>query len=194
MPKSLAKRYAHLKGEAVPKALSRIKCNIKLGMEDGTAFVYCGKGGLDAVDVAAIELKLLRQDKKNASTANYKWQSGVKNYPTPEAYVRRMYRSEREELSVDLEGYMKDLMTYFNKCKSYARQKTNAQEKFEHRIPLQLRRVTDIYDCILEEDTVIVIVEGQDNGRAWTTDEYNALTEDGIEEETDGEDQQQTEG
>lgn len=144
--------------------------NIKLGMKDGTGFIFCGtteqlKYKLDELNEEV--RKRLEEKVKNAE----KRLNGMFVKPWHVSrYAKETYNSTGEFGTV--EGYNEWLNGYFDELRKAEQRIDKARQKLADFIPLADRVIMEHYKSIDEPNTFIILISGRENGDYWTTNEY----------------------
>lgn len=147
------------------------KGRVKLGSQDGSAFVYCGKiEDMSINEVDACQMKQLahmaRKRYMNYLHSTRLIEDSVNEY---EKYVKRNVESAQP---------YGDWLSNLIKVRKGEQQATmGCLKKILDYKSIAERTIVDAYPSISEKGTVIIIVTGDEQGRAWTTEEYNNLEE-----------------
>lgn len=150
--------------------------NIKIG--SGSAFFYCGK--ISAPGIGLVSAKA----KRNAETELGNRTRFMIDYPNRRKELIRAKMTENinrwlenyEGLAPDpgvLRMWWDDAEAHFQKLKrQYGYQIENLRERLKTWKDFAEREVLEIYPSISEPGTIIIIIEGEEVGRAWTTEEF----------------------
>lgn len=133
-----------LRGMKLSKALPLLKCNIKLGCQSGSGFVYCGK----------LKGKKLFRMLDLFDTKYKKKQI---------AYIEKLERNLEKQLDE-----MQALLKKIDLTSKTLNERRAALDKRKHFLR---RKILDAYKSISEENTVILLMEGDETGEYWTSDE-----------------------
>ena len=148
--------------------------NIKLGAKKGAAFFWCGK--LDALDLDELENTLTKratENLKNADRALYAQESIPLDIVT---YKAAIAHGPRKNKNISFSQWV-DLMQ--EELARRVRYSEKLQKRMETYPRLRDRQVVDVYQSFLNADTHIVLIEGEESGRVWDTDEFvNGVNED----------------
>lgn len=184
--------YREYIGQRFGDVIGSLHSDIKLGSCDGSAFWYIGPS--DAVnDRKMYELDIWANRALRTALQNQKENLGVllAHFPTLEGYAASHYKEDKT--FGDLDGYWEEVRYHFTRLEARKKGIKKAKRRCEERKPLEDRTVIDIYPSIdIEEDTLIVIVEGCEKGFAWFESEYRAGGE--IEKEDGYDDKFEAEG
>lgn len=141
-------------GMTLEEALSHIDGNIKIGCKGGSGFIHCG----DVPDMKQIEdLDADYLERADASIINAR------------ASVITIVNKFYKELSNLYQAFQKNLTKQFN---SISRKETRLKKR-KH---FKLREVLDVYNSIDEPNTLIILIDGYEEGDYWTTDEAKGET------------------
>ena len=150
--------------------------NIKIG--SGSAFFYCGK--ISAPGIGLVSAKA----KRNAETELGNRERFMLDYPNRRKELIRARMAENinrwldnyEGLAPDpgvLRMWWDDAEANVQKLKrQYGYQIKNLRERLKTWKDFAEREVLEIYPSISEPRTIIIIIEGEEVGRTWTTEEF----------------------
>lgn len=172
------------------KEIIQEKPKVKVGT-DGGGFLYCGVL-TDAVcadiDVARV-LLLAHRIEENTHSADW-----LKTRLSHEAYVSECARrsenavrsakdlseDEKKKLRAEFEPTAEGYELYLRNTKDKIERKEKTAKVFATKLlrytPIADREVKRRYDSIDEAGTEIIIIEGYEVGRFWTTNEYDEFT------------------
>lgn len=143
---------------------------VKVGTEGGSGFFYCGRVADLKENFEEIGENLLQIDKDRVTeTENLMKRIKAKNI-APNEWVTAMYRRKGEFGTFD--GYMEMLKQWFTDLEKVRIRLLDAKEQLKEAKPLSERTIVDAYKSIDEKATLIIIIEGRENGQFWTTEEY----------------------
>lgn len=147
----------------VEEYISTNSCNIKLGANDGGAFVYCGN--TDNINVEQLDRHIKAVYKKTKENAANRIQR-LKN----KSFEDWCFLMERR-------GYTNPTIAEFktmikNEIEVARRTKRDFTERINSYTSIGNRNIIETYDSIDEDNVKIVIYEGRERGVAWTTEEY----------------------
>ena len=143
--------------------------NVKIGCKNGNAFVYCGN--LNSLDIRQKDLDLINNltmmiNNYEADLRSIK--NKLKNpkieYPK---YVQRM--KDRGDNFYEYEDWLIHL--HERKIKFEEGKKLTLTRILNYKT-IEDREVLETYKSQTEPNTGIIIIEGDDIGKSWTTDEY----------------------
>lgn len=152
---------------------------VKIGAKDGSGFIYCGLlKDLNAEDV--------NDELIGAAADGIKYQDERldiirRNGANLSAFFDKMISDAKRENKKELPPFhIGDYITYLEKrvermAYHYA-QAEELRDYIRKLKPFMKREVLDMYESIDPDDpdTMIVIVEGNETGPAWTTSEYQS--------------------
>ena len=149
--------------------IGKYDTNVKIGCKDGNAFVYCGN--LNDLDIRKTDMELmsalasaLSHSDKELKTIKRKRNNPKIEYPK---YVESAKAKEKEYLPID--KWTDDLRK--NKIRVETAKKRTLTRMLNYK-SIGSREIVETYKSQTETNTGIIIIEGDDVGRAWTTDEY----------------------
>lgn len=197
----MAKNKTEIIGMTIEELIDTLDIKVKLGAKRGSAYIFCGQIGdmdIDGLDTDIIEgYKLNLMKTKGTIKANESKPKAYKDYKAEQSRMlgRKLASLEREleekgekqrakieaEIEELKEEYKPTRKGYNEWLKAILKRITTAKktkEKIEKRIreytSIRDRKVIDIYKSIDEEDTYIVIYDGNEVGTAWTTEEFES--------------------
>ena len=158
---------------------------VKLGAKDGSAFVYCGN--LKDVDICDIDEAIrnaYQQSLQNAKDTIRLLKNKDLSYEAYEREMAKKYdhvkkRVDKSRWAEFEEKYRPTNLGFhhwtadINKRLEWAkttRRRINA--KLNNYTSIAERIIVDVYQSIDEADTLILLFDGTENGKAWTTNEY----------------------
>lgn len=159
---------------------------VKIGTKGGSGFLWCGEVAKAKTDMTAIENRVKAKYRTRLKKAKAHLSQMFTECPTVGRYAKTKYRYTGEFGS--FEDYLASLPDYFSELEKAKAKIERAEERLANLVPLGDREVIDAYMSISEKDTAIIIVEGNESGDAWDTEEFERL-----EEQRDAEDREETE-
>lgn len=168
------KRLDELEGMTLKEALKYIGPNIRVGMEKGNSYVYCGdatvlKGNLHFVNEMVKKAVIRRYE---AAVARAKTIARNENISMA-GYLKKCVRDAEqiEDIAPTMGGFMQYLNEHIEKATKAARAVVPHKEKMETFKPLAERKITKAYRSISDKATVCVLIEGRENGWFWDAEE-----------------------
>jgi hypothetical protein len=140
---------------------------VKLGAGGGSGFVYCGL--LRNADFEGINRQIIARNHKTLESAKRRYRGHIHRDVSAPAYVREC---EKHGVVATFDGYMKHLGQYFDQVKTTKKTIECYEKKIEEYTNIEDRKVIEQYNSILEPNTIIILFEGEEQGEAWTTKEY----------------------
>lgn len=138
------------------------KGNIKLGAKSGAAFIWCGD--TEDLDFDKLEKEFLSKTFELMTTAGRAVEF-QKSIPLDEKTYEAMNRGKKKSFEDWVRGIQKEIE---RRERYYAR----LQKRIETYGHFGDREVMSVYPSTIEPDTEIVLIEGGECGRVWTTAEY----------------------
>jgi len=137
---------------------------VKLGTQKGSSFIFCGaikdldpeELGKELSDKLDDLLGSAKRTLARVQALKLDWMTYTefqKTNPTPAGF-NKWVESKRKELA---------------RCEAYYYKLLAREGGYPC---IRKRRILDMYPSFVEEDTWIVIIEGEECGTAWTTEEY----------------------
>lgn len=131
--------------------------NIKIGFENGNGFFYCGP--VNECDLESLNNRV-REWVKNA-TCNAEINLTTTMARIPDDWINLAKKSRVKDINKLVEQ-LKNQINRVIKMNKYERSY----------VPITEREVVDVYDSIINENEIIVIVDGIEVGPYWDDDEY----------------------
>lgn len=179
--------------------LESLDCaNVKIGAQ--TNFIYCGEPDADVIQALSDEkrveqIEIIQKALENLSNIDGQMKTDIKS--ATRSYLRESYRRWNYERVMRDDGTITDdaansvarkvgdsLDNFFHRKKVTLEKFRRAIEKISPWIALLDRQVLESYWSVDEPDTLIILIEGSEVGKFWTTQEYKrgVVVEDGDEE------------
>lgn len=159
--------------------------NVKIGAY--TNFLYCGKPDVEEVqkisdekreeviwDIARSIINLREIDGKIKGVIRKCTSSYLREYFRIHAYSSKDEAALSSELTAGLSQRCAiEVGNYLDKkAEADLRRMKESADKFSPWVGLLDRQVTESYPSVTEYDTKIIIIEGSEVGRYWTTEEF----------------------
>lgn len=155
---------------------------IKVGSKNGCGWWYVGQVSDFIKKMTDISLELQKSLKSAEKAAERNLDSKLRNWPTPERYTRFQLRKNDFEKSLTYNAYNAWLTGWFISVAKQKKAVIKAKENTKSFIELSKREVieTSKADEAIEEDCILILVEGVEDGMFWSTDEAEKLPAIGI--------------
>ena len=160
-------------GQTIDDLAGRYRIDVKLGAKDGSGFVFCGD--LSDIDTAELDYMIVTSYRKaiKEHTAFIERERGRDS--TYESFIRGA-RIKARKLGIDEdtspEAYKKWLLQRDRAIKKRIEARTRVKKKLTKFTSISTRKIVDVYKSISEIDTIILLYEGTETGRWWTTEEF----------------------
>ena len=167
-------RLEMFKGMALKEALKSIGPNIKVGMEDGNSYVFCGETKVLKANLYFVNEMVKRTTQKRFDAAVARARTVIRNENVSMAgYLKKCAREveQIEDIAPTMDGFMEYLSEHIEKAIKTARAVVPHREKCEAFKPLAERKITRIYRSVLDKSVVCVLIEGREDGWFWDADE-----------------------
>ena len=139
---------------------------VKLGTQDGSGFIFCGE--MSELDTDQLDMELVEAKARSIcfcedtiKRTRSKLKNGKTEYPK---YVEKC----KDENYITYEEWKQMLQTRLN---YYTKEKPNRIQNMIDYVRVSERKVVETYRSVTE-DAIIVIMEGDESGLAWTTEEF----------------------
>lgn len=170
---------------------------VKVGTIDGGAFLYIGECSdlIDKLTLLDIEYEEKYETAVDRQWKGYRWMLG-KPGADATAYIKSLTRGcdEEELLNIEptIDGYLEFIDKRFKEIREKPDKVRTAIRRRDERVSLYHRKVVDAYPSIDAEEgegTAILLIEGNESGEYWTTNEYEeGMRRKAKEEKEDAED------
>lgn len=167
-------RLEMFKGMTLKEALKDIGPNIRLGMESGSSYVFCGEVKVLKANLHFVNEMVRRATQKRYDAAVARARTVIRNENISMAgYLKKCARGveQIEDIAPTMDGFMEYLAEHMENAIKTARAVVPHREKAEAFKPLAERKITRIYRSISDKSVVCVLVEGRENGWFWDEDE-----------------------
>lgn len=161
-------------GETLAEFLNGFAGPVKIGTENGTSFVYAGPW--PEMDADKVDAEILAHWEKIKQSRRAFMTAARKNPPTVAGYFDRII-AEAEENDADrlpafsVSDFLANVEDYARKtAKAYASYKESLRELAGAK-PIKERRVLDCYESTVDDNMLIVIVEGCETLDIWDESE-----------------------
>lgn len=149
--------------------IGKYDINVKIGCKDGNAFVYCG--GLNDLDLREKDYDLMNVLIASATSCNKELRAIKNKLKNPNTeYPRYVENMKTKELPYKPYGEWAEELRK-SKIKLEESKKGVLTRMLNYK-KLGSREVIETYRSQTEPNTGIIIIEGDDIGKAWTTEEY----------------------
>ena len=157
--------------DELTKVLSNTKYkNVKIGAENGSGFFYAGSVDNYLKNTDRVDRACHLAAKQSVSRRKARIETLCKNCPTAETYIRKsLSRNDAENMTA--ENYLKFLDKYFNTVRNVTKEMQKAEELLAHWEPLAQRRIVRKEESTVDEDCLIVIINGYEQGSYWMLEE-----------------------
>ncbi len=167
-------RLDELEGMALKEALKYIGPNIKVGMEKGNSYIYCGDAKVLKANLHFVNEMVRRAVDRRYEAAVARARTVIRNENISMAgYLKKCARDveQIEDIAPTMDGFMEYLSEHMERAIKTARAVVPHKEKMEEFRPLAERKITRIYESISDKATVCVLIEGRENGWFWDAGE-----------------------
>lgn len=168
-------RYTY---KSILSALADFDGTVKIGTEKGGGFFYIGEaakfkgpGAINFIDEIEQTLKSVLERQHQLSIEDYELLK--RREITVNSYIKIM---DAHNIEYSYDGYLKYIGEHF---KNLARRKEIIKENYTmltNRVPFSERYVREAYFSTYLENTLILIIEGEERGIYWTENEYQKQT------------------
>lgn len=152
---------------------------LKIGTEHGAGFMWCGLVSEIKGNYGIMDKRAKQKHKERIKGAKQRLNKLFTECPTIGKYAQQNYR--RDEPFGSVEGYLESLKDYFAELEKAKGRLLSAESKAERYVQFAEREVVTLYKSIAEKSTAIIIVEGNESGDAWDTEEFKSLKGQGYE-------------
>lgn len=180
----------------VSDLIDKTSLKVKLGSEGGSGFVYCGY--IDEIDVDGLDKAICDSFEATIDKCEITIKNLTNKPKTYRAFVdemtkKKQYRASKyikenkekpltkdqiEELETEFDTSRKSYMIWVNNLKrrleTARTTKHTTKYKLAHFTTIRSRSIVECYPSFTEEDTTILLFKGSENGKYWTTDEYES--------------------
>ena len=163
---------AEVIGMRLEDVVNAAKCNVKLGAEDGTSFIFCGDPRTQALNLDKLSEGSLEDLKNELRRAEETLELRKSCAPTPEEYITHEFEKSEGEFCGNWDGYVKYMKRYFVYLNNLVRKINKINIAIDEFVDLKDRPVTDIYKSLSEENTIIILFKGREKGMYWDIEEY----------------------
>ena len=174
--------------KVVLKQLKEDGINVKVGAKNGTSFIFCGTASEFIAKSSTLELEYYNKAVNAVVNARKYLNRGIEAYLSPKDYIKTMYEESGGTDVGTYEHYIETLQRYFKKANNRKQRLTEVEDILENRTALLTRKVVDVYPSITEENTLILIIEGNEIGTFWDSEECKNGAEIDEDEEAEIED------
>lgn len=161
-------------GMALKEALKDIGPNIRVGMENGNSYVFCGETKVLKANLYFVNEMVRRTTEKRYEAAVARARTVIRNENVSMAgYLKKCAREveQIEDIAPTMDGFMEYLSEHMDRAIKTARAVVPHREKCETFKPLAERKITRIYRSISDKSVVCVLIEGRENGWFWDAEE-----------------------
>jgi len=153
------------------KILKDTTCkNVKVGAKDGSGFFYAGTVNNFIENFDMIDKACKKEAKDTANRRKEELDKLCSSAPTPEMWARKCVARDNLD-DLNCARYEQNLGRHFHKIAHAAEAAKLAKDRNKYYAKLGSRNVIDCYASNMDEDCVIIIVEGYEVGKYWTLDE-----------------------
>lgn len=168
------RKLEELKGMGLKEALKYIGPNIKVGMDNGNSYVYCGDSKVLKANLYFVNEMVRKTAEKRYEDAVARARAVIRNENVSMAgYLKKCAREveQIEDIAPTMDGFMAYLSEHMERAIKTARAVVPHKKIAESFTPLAERKITKIYRSISDKATVCVLIEGRENGWFWSIDE-----------------------
>lgn len=162
-------------GHTIEDLAGNLNLNVKLGANSGSGFIFCGD--ISTIDTAELNY-LVITGYRNTIRDNEAIVRRLKAMDkSREGFARAMRIKQKKtgrKYKLDDEAYNAWLTQINNDIKRANSARQRAKQKLAKFTPIDSREIVDVFKSILEPETVIMLYDGVETGRYWTTDEFKA--------------------
>lgn len=179
-----------LVGLTLDMALGVIDGNIKIGTEKGSGFVFCGTKDRFMAEIEDINYANIDKKQKTYEKAIRSLKEAIaKPHTDVSDYLKQLEKNATDisKINPTWEGYQTFVTRKLESIAKKSAQIDVYKDRANNYIPLEERVIKDAYLSTTQFEpvgTVILLIEGNEAGRAWTTEEFR----NGLPEEVDDED------
>lgn len=161
---------------------------VKLGAENGNGFFYAGKVNTLLKDTYKVDKVCHLAAKKAVTKYTNQLDRLCRYYPAPGEYAMTLIKNNAAD-EISAEHYLKFLDKHFNKIKSTSAALGTAKDMLEHYKCLESRKVIRCEEAndTVDEDCLVIIVEGYERGKYWMLNEAEPGKEIGFDISEDSE-------
>lgn len=159
-------------GKTVGAVADEQDLKIKLGAENGSAFIYCGD--IKGIEFAKIDKAICQSYKSRIEMAKKKIALVEKAPKDMATFLAKTYPpvGNEEDGKKIKERYEKWLGKFDHDIKLANKTITKTTDRLAGYTSIAERKITEVYPSIDEEDTFCILYEGSENGDYWITEEY----------------------
>lgn len=153
--------------------------NIKIGFENGNGFFYCGP--VNECDLESLNDQVREWVKNATCNAEINLTSTTAHIPDDlinSANKFRVHVKDNNGKSIPklsskrIYDYAKDINTIVEPLKRQIDRVIKMNKYEKSYVPITKRKVVSVYNSIISENEIIVIIEGIEIGPYWDDDEY----------------------
>ena len=146
--------------------------SVKIGAENGTGFFYVGSVDNFITNIERVDAACHMAADHRVRNCKTRMERLLKNCPTPGMFSARLLAKGRVN-EITAEGYNSLLNEYFGKVRSLDEETKRAEELLEHYTTIELRTVVTCFeaDPDVDEDCLVIIIEGWELGKYWMLEE-----------------------
>lgn len=175
-------RISSLEGITLAEAMKSIEGPVKIGTENGNAFAWCGTARQYELEERSFNKRLKKKKTTTYENAKANMRKAISDPCTSvSAYLKSALKAaedDYEKMEISYEGYIEFVKAKIEKIALRPARIAKAREAAEKFIPASERLVKMAYRATTQfdpEGTLILSIEGDENGDAWTVDEYRKM-------------------
>lgn len=198
--KGIMKSVDEYNGKTVLEVLPKLKYkNVKIGTNGGSGFFYCGdskafKGVTGERFIRTINKSMRKKFRMLLHKAQKDFETHLRCYPNPEKYIKNQIL---HNIDYSFDGYLEALSEWFKKAKNRQNKIYKYEKILKDRQHLFYRKVVEGSLSTDEEDCIILIIDGVEEGDFWSINEYENAGDvygDDYEPDDDEDDEEESKG
>ena len=160
-------------GKKISEVVKDLDCNIKLGCDNGSGFLYCGNPSETKIDFKELDNISDGRIQGKIKMRENRLEDQFSRCPTVERYMRTYY-SQHEPKVGTVEGYLKTVQLHMKRTQTSATKLNDIKKWNLNKPKMKDRIIKDIYcsvDSREPDGTLVVLIDGYESGDFWTTKE-----------------------